>query len=316
MRVPVYLPIMLDCTAQRCVVIGGGTVAERKILGLLEAAAEVIVISPDLTPRLSELAEKQGTAALAGRGETAELMEQDERAEIVGQDERAEVVGQDERAEVVGQDEITEVVDQDERAEVVGQDERAEVVGQDEITEVVGQDEITEVVDQDERAEVVRQGGLTWLARCYASGDLRGAFLVYAASNDRDVNEAVAREARSLGIPVNVVSHAETGSFISPGVLRRGRLTVAVSTSGAGPVAAGQIKGLLEEVLGAEYEPYLEFLHTMRTEIKKREATSEVRGRLLRKLGMLDVLNEIRQGTFIEWTPELIDGWIAANREE
>lgn len=253
MRVPVYLPIMLDCTAQRCVVIGGGTVAERKVLGLLEAAAEVIVISPDLTPRLSVLAEKQVTAELAERGETAELVERDERAEVVGRDERAEVVG---------------------------------------------------------------QGGLTWLARCYVSGDIRGAFLVYAASNDRDVNEAVAREARSLGIPVNVVSHAEAGSFISPGVLRRGRLTVAVSTSGAGPVAAGQIKGLLEEVLGAEYEPYLEFLHTMRTEIKMREAASEVRGRLLRKLGMLDVLNEIRQGTFIEWTPELIDGWIAANREE
>ncbi|ULO10241.1 bifunctional precorrin-2 dehydrogenase/sirohydrochlorin ferrochelatase [Paenibacillus sp. 19GGS1-52] len=235
MRVPVYLPIMLDCAAQRCVVIGGGTVAERKVLGLLEAAAAVIVISPDLTPRLTELATKHGTAELAERRETAEL---------------------------------------------------------------------------------VGQGRLTWLARCYASGDIRGAFLVYAASNDRVVNEAVASEARSLGIPVNVVSHAEAGSFISPGVLRRGRLTVAVSTSGAGPVAAGQIKGLLEEVLGAEYEPYLEFLHMMRTEIKMREAASEVRGRLLRKLGMLDVLNEIRQRTFIEWTPEFIDGWIAANREE
>ncbi len=93
-------------------------------------------------------------------------------------------------------------------------------------------------------------------------------------------------------------------------------MTVAVSTSGAGPGAATKIMGLLEEVLGAEYEPYLDFLHTMRTEIKKREASAEVRGRLLRKLGALDVLNEMRRGSFITWSPEVIEAWIVDNRLE
>ncbi|WP_019908956.1 precorrin-2 dehydrogenase/sirohydrochlorin ferrochelatase family protein [Paenibacillus sp. HW567] len=158
-------------------------------------------------------------------------------------------------------------------------------------------------------------GRLSWISRRYAPGDLTGAFLVYAATDEAAVNEAVAQEARSLGLPVNVASRAEAGSFITPGVLRRGRLTVAVSTSGAGPSAAAKITEQLADVLGEEYEPYLDFLHELRTEIKRREQSPEARGRLLRRLGNLDVLNEMRQGTFIEWSAEKITRWIASNRE-
>lgn len=53
-----YYPLFLDLQARRCLVIGGGTVAERKVLSLLEAGARVAVISPSATPRLRELAGK------------------------------------------------------------------------------------------------------------------------------------------------------------------------------------------------------------------------------------------------------------------
>lgn len=212
-----YLPVMLDVSGQKIVVIGGGAVAERKVLSLLEAGAVVTLISPALTAVLS---------GLAG------------------------------------------------------------------------------------------EGRIQWISRAYESGDVRGAFLVYAASSDHAVNEAAAAEAKALGLPVNVASHAEAGNFITPGVLRRGRLTVAVSTSGAGPSAAAEITAQLAEVLGEEYEPYLDFLHMMRSEIKRQEASAEVRRRLLHRLGQLDVLNQLRQGTFIQWTPETARAWITANREE
>lgn len=210
-----YMPIMLDLSRQKVTVIGGGAVAERRVLALLEAEAAVVVVSPSLSGGLALLAE-------AGR--------------------------------------------------------------------------------------------LTWVNRSYAPGDIRGAFLVYAASSDAAVNEEVAAEARTLGIPVNVASRSEAGNFITPGVLRRGRLTVAVSTSGAGPSAAAKIKEQLGEVFGEEYGPYLDFLHKLRTEIKRREPSPEVRGRLLRRLGRLDVLDELRQGTFIEWTTEAVEAWITENR--
>jgi len=53
-----YYPINLNLRGKKCVVIGGGRVAERRILGLLECGAEVAVISPKLTPKLSKLSKK------------------------------------------------------------------------------------------------------------------------------------------------------------------------------------------------------------------------------------------------------------------
>ena len=69
--------------------------------------------------------------------------------------------------------------------------------------------------------------------RTYREGDLEGAFLAFAATDRREVNAAVAREAREKGIPVNVAADPTEGDFALPATLRRGRLQVAVCTGGA-----------------------------------------------------------------------------------
>ena len=51
-----FYPMNLDLTGRRCIVVGGGKVAERKVLGLLQAAGKVTLIAPKLTERLLELA--------------------------------------------------------------------------------------------------------------------------------------------------------------------------------------------------------------------------------------------------------------------
>ncbi len=53
-----YYPVALDLRDRRCVVIGGGALAEQKVLGLREAGARVTVVSPTLTPALEELARR------------------------------------------------------------------------------------------------------------------------------------------------------------------------------------------------------------------------------------------------------------------
>ena len=53
-----YYPVFLDLKGRKCVVVGGGSVAERKVTTLLEYQASVTVISPELSPRLQQLAER------------------------------------------------------------------------------------------------------------------------------------------------------------------------------------------------------------------------------------------------------------------
>jgi precorrin-2 dehydrogenase/sirohydrochlorin ferrochelatase len=53
---PDYFPAFLDLRGRRCLVVGGGLIAERKVLGLLECGARVMVVSPALVPGLARLA--------------------------------------------------------------------------------------------------------------------------------------------------------------------------------------------------------------------------------------------------------------------
>ena len=85
--------------------------------------------------------------------------------------------------------------------------------------------------------------------RPYTEGDLEGAFLAFAATNRRDVNAAVALEARERGILANVADKPAEGDFALPSTLRRGQLQVAVSTGGASPALAQRIRRELEEVV-------------------------------------------------------------------
>ena len=98
--------------------------------------------------------------------------------------------------------------------------------------------------------------------------------------------------------------------------MKRGRLTIAVSTFGAGPTIAKSISNTLAEQYGEEYELYLDFLYQMRLEIKKGVASLEQRGNLLRKLVQCSILEDIRQGTYKEWSQAEIQIWIMENKGE
>lgn len=94
--------------------------------------------------------------------------------------------------------------------------------------------------------------------RRYEPGDLAGAYLVFAATDSREVNAKVLAEAQRLGAPVNIADEPEDGDFVLPSTLRRGRLQVAVSTGGASPVLAREIRTRLEELFGPEWAGLVE----------------------------------------------------------
>jgi precorrin-2 dehydrogenase/sirohydrochlorin ferrochelatase len=100
--------------------------------------------------------------------------------------------------------------------------------------------------------------------RDYQPGDLQGAALVFAATGNRTVNHAVAAEARSAGIPVNVADLPEEGDFTLPALLRRGDLTVTVATAGQSPALAAVVRDHLGATLGPEWSLIVDLAGALR----------------------------------------------------
>ena len=175
-----YFPVSLDLAGRSCIVIGGGKVAERKVRSLTACAAQVKIISPELTPGLLEL---------------------------------------------------------------------------------------------------YNDGSLAWEKRAYQEGDLSGAFLVMAATDDADVQAMVHLEAEQKGLLLNVADVPGQCNFILPATVRQGDLTISVSTGGRSPALASCLRQELEKRFGPEYKVIVEVLGIIRPYILatgKAQADNEI----------------------------------------
>src|SRR5439155_11533733 len=93
----------------------------------------------------------------------------------------------------------------------------------------------------------LRALGVEWKPRRYRKGDLKGAFLVIAATSDRAVNERVHRDAEERGMLCNVADVPDLCNFILPAVHREGPIAIAVSTGGASPALAKRLRSQIAE---------------------------------------------------------------------
>ena len=196
-----YFPINLNLKNRRCLVIGGGEVAERKVEALLDFGAAVTVIAPEITSRLNEL---------------------------------------------------------------------------------------------------VSAGSVLHIARVYEPGDIEGAFLVIAATDDRETNRAISEEAQGLGILVNVVDDPELCTFFVPAIIRRGDLVVAISTSGKSPAMAKWVREKLEPEVGPEYGALADLLGEIRDEVKAKYPNQADRNLAYRRILESDVLSLLKAGKLDE----------------
>lgn len=160
-----YFPISLNIRSKKCIVIGGGKVAARKVKSLLACNGSVTVISPELDGKLLAFAENSS---------------------------------------------------------------------------------------------------IKWIKRGYRGGDLSGAFLVIAATDDVTVQEDVFREAETANLLVNVADVPKWCNFILPATVRRGDLTISVSTAGKSPALAKQLRKNLEKEYTDDYDLLLRVLGNLR----------------------------------------------------
>jgi precorrin-2 dehydrogenase / sirohydrochlorin ferrochelatase len=109
-----------------------------------------------------------------------------------------------------------------------------------------------------------RAGLLEWHPRSYQPGDLDQADLAFAASDDRALNARVATEARQRGIPVLAVDDVPNCDFIAPALVRRGDLTIAISTHGRSPAMARRVREWLDANLPSHWGRLLDVAATAR----------------------------------------------------
>lgn len=112
--------------------------------------------------------------------------------------------------------------------------------------------------------ELAGHGRIEVVDRDYRQGDLEGAFLAVAATDDPDVNRQVWEEARTRNLLMNVVDDPEHCNFIAPSVVRRGPLSLAISTSGECPAFSRHLRKRLEREFGPAYARYVELLGDLR----------------------------------------------------
>jgi siroheme synthase-like protein len=100
--------------------------------------------------------------------------------------------------------------------------------------------------------------------RRYEQNDIASAKLVFAATDQREVNAAVARDAREAGVLVNVADEGSLGDFVTPAVHRNGALLLAVATGGV-PAAAARIRDAVSERFDGRYADALARLAELRS---------------------------------------------------
>ena len=125
--------------------------------------------------------------------------------------------------------------------------------------------------------ESLRELGVEWRRGRYRRRDLRGAFLVIAATSDRAVNERVHRDAEARGMLCNVADVPELCNFILPAVHREGPIAVAVSTGGASPALAKRLRSQIAELVSPRHAELALELQALRPEVKARFETYEER---------------------------------------
>jgi precorrin-2 dehydrogenase/sirohydrochlorin ferrochelatase len=115
-------------------------------------------------------------------------------------------------------------------------------------------------------ARLERGGRARVIKRGFRPGDLSGAFVCVASSDDPQEREAIYAEGQASGCLVNVMDDPEHCDWAAPAIVRRGDLVIAISTGGRSPALAARLRRELSEQYGPEWEPALDVLEHARAE--------------------------------------------------
>lgn len=141
-------------------------------------------------------------------------------------------------------------------------------------------DAVIHVIAPDIAADIdtyYQQGRIRLSRRAVTQDDIADIDLVYLATANEQLNIDFADIANERGIWVNVVDNPGYCRFITPSIVDRGRLVVAISTAGAAPVFARTIRSRLETMLPASLAPLFDFVASKREDVQQTLANGKDR---------------------------------------
>jgi len=147
-----------------------------------------------------------------------------------------------------------------------------------------------------ELLELEKAGEVRLKKKKYESSDLKGAFLVFVATDDARLNQNIHADARQQNVLCNIADCPEKCDFILPSVISRGDLTITVSTAGKSPALSRKLRIELEQQFGLEYEVFLHLMGKIRQCLLVQDHDNQAHGRLFRRLVESDLIDEIRKG--------------------
>ena len=114
------------------------------------------------------------------------------------------------------------------------------------------------------------QDQIQYIQREFIETDIQGFRLITAATDDAKVNRRVSELAQAINVPVNIVDQPELCSFITPSIIDRDPVTIAISTGGGAPVLARMLRSKLEAFIPATYGNLATSMQSMRDKVKQR----------------------------------------------
>ena len=115
------------------------------------------------------------------------------------------------------------------------------------------------------------------ISRPYKGSDVEQASLVIAATNSLTVNQQVSEDSQKLNIPVNVVDNPDLCTVITPAIIDRSPLIVAVSSGGRAPVLARMARAKIEALLPSSYGQLAQLASRLREKVKQAISTADRR---------------------------------------
>jgi siroheme synthase-like protein len=126
--------------------------------------------------------------------------------------------------------------------------------------------------------------GVTLCPRTFAPSDLDQIFFAVAATDSSSLNREISALCQAQRIPVNAVDDKEHCTFLFPALVRRGDLSVGISTGGASPTAAIWLKEQIAALLPEHLEEILDWLEGQRPVLKAKFPDEKTRSRLFAQL--------------------------------